>query len=174
MKSESQKQGPFLRITTVKNPEIRPTGSEQLRLCDCSAAWSFWCRLWNLGPPPPPPTVGLRASQGSFGVVPSRGSWRGGVARFARSVARAGYVACKCQCLWGSGWQVGLTRCSGLDLLRCGRLTSVDVCNFQTKLRFRYLERLVLLHGRWNYRRACMFTLFTLPDLLLSAASELF
>ena len=82
-----------------------------------------WCRLWNLGPPPPPPTVGLRASQGSFGVVPSRGSWRGGVARFARSVARAGYVACKCQCLWGSGWQVGLTRCSGLDLLRCGRLT---------------------------------------------------
>ncbi|CAE7888103.1 unnamed protein product [Symbiodinium sp. KB8] len=26
---------------------------------------------------------------------------------------------------------------------------------------FRYLERLVLLHGRWNYRRACMFTLFT-------------
>ncbi|CAE7664475.1 atp8b1 [Symbiodinium pilosum] len=26
---------------------------------------------------------------------------------------------------------------------------------------FRYLERLLLLHGRWNYRRACMFTLFT-------------
>ncbi|CAL1151223.1 unnamed protein product [Cladocopium goreaui] len=26
---------------------------------------------------------------------------------------------------------------------------------------FRFLERLLLLHGRWNYRRACMFTLFT-------------
>jgi len=26
---------------------------------------------------------------------------------------------------------------------------------------FKYLERLLLLHGRWNYRRACMFTLFT-------------
>ena len=172
MKSESQKQGPFLRITTVKNPEIRPTGSEQLRLCDYSAAWSFWCRLWNLGPPPPPPpTVGLRASQGSFGVVPSRGSWRGGVARFARSVARAGYVACKCQCLWGSGWQVGLTRCSGLDLLRCGRLT------FATSRRNSGSD----IWKGWCYCMAAgtigepvCSLFFTLPDLLLSAASELF
>ena len=28
-------------------------------------------------------------------------------------------------------------------------------------MRFRFLVRLLLLHGRWNYRRACMFTLFT-------------
>eukprot|EP00931_Biecheleriopsis_adriatica_P073755 TRINITY_DN47983_c0_g1_i1.p1 TRINITY_DN47983_c0_g1~~TRINITY_DN47983_c0_g1_i1.p1 ORF type:complete len:1461 (-),score=244.99 TRINITY_DN47983_c0_g1_i1:257-4639(-) len=26
---------------------------------------------------------------------------------------------------------------------------------------FRYLERLLFVHGRWNYRRACKFTLFT-------------
>jgi len=26
---------------------------------------------------------------------------------------------------------------------------------------FRYLQRLLLVHGRWNYRRACAFTLFT-------------
>jgi len=26
---------------------------------------------------------------------------------------------------------------------------------------FRYLQRLLLVHGRWNYRRACKFTLFT-------------
>jgi len=26
---------------------------------------------------------------------------------------------------------------------------------------FRYLQRLMLVHGRWNYRRACKFTLFT-------------
>lgn len=26
---------------------------------------------------------------------------------------------------------------------------------------FKYLQRLLLVHGRWNYRRACKFTLFT-------------
>merc|ERR1719215_2591202 len=26
---------------------------------------------------------------------------------------------------------------------------------------FSYLQRLLLVHGRWNYRRACKFTLFT-------------
>ena len=33
--------------------------------------------------------------------------------------------------------------------------------SISTTSRFKYLERLLLLHGRWNYRRACMFTLFT-------------
>merc|ERR1712100_246159 len=26
---------------------------------------------------------------------------------------------------------------------------------------FRYLQRLMLVHGRWNYRRQCSYTLFT-------------
>lgn len=45
-----------------------------------------------------------------------------------------------------------------------GKLGKISVFFFpsiSTTSRFKYLERLLLLHGRWNYRRACMFTLFT-------------
>ena len=45
-----------------------------------------------------------------------------------------------------------------------GKLGKISVFFFRsisTTSRFKYLERLLLLHGRWNYRRACMFTLFT-------------
>merc|ERR1719277_2287193 len=37
-------------------------------------------------------------------------------------------------------------------------LQNVKSVNLQT---FQYLQRLLLVHGRWNYRRVCKFTLFT-------------